>query len=70
MRREEQEKEGGRRGGREMKRRVCWEPYLKGGWNNCRLSKPLPWRLPQLQSSTSIAGGFKPGQEEPWGRRR
>ena len=30
----------------------------------------LKWRLPQLQSSTPIVGGFKPGQVEPWGRRR
>ena len=66
MRRKEKEREGGER----SRRGVCWEPSLEGGWNNCRPSKPLNWRLPQLQSSTSRAGGFKPGQEEPWGGRR
>ena len=43
----------------------------QGGRLEQLLAEQTPeWRLPQLQSSTTIGGGFKPGQEEPWGRRR
>ena len=44
----------------------CDEKSLLGALSGGRLEQlpaeqTLKWRLPQLQSSTSIVGGFKPG---------
>ena len=51
-----EEKEEKRRGG-------------SAGMFDSQAKQTLEWRLPQLQSSTSIVGGFKPGQEEPLGEK-
>ena len=64
---EEEDKEVKEGGGGGEFRRVCWEPSLEGGWNNCRPSKLWNGGNPNFNHQHRLKEASSLGRRSPGG---